>query len=56
VFGTAVLFPRGLEGGPDFFALAVGLAAFAVLRWLKADLLWVIAGGIAAGLLWGALR
>jgi chromate transporter len=55
-FGSAVLFPRGLAAGPDLFALALVLAALAALRLLKLDLLWVIAGGVAAGLLWGMLR
>lgn len=55
-FGGAVLFPRGFADGPDLFALALGLAALAALRLIRLDLLWVIAGGVAAGLLWGLSR
>ena len=52
-FGAAVVFPQGWAGGPDLFALVLTLAALAALRLWKLDLLWVIAGGIAAGLLRG---
>ena len=51
VFGEAVLFPRGLSGGLDFFSLFVGAAALAALVWRRLDLLWIIGSGLAAGLL-----
>jgi chromate transporter len=42
VFGAAVVFPRGLAAGPDWFALALTAAAFVALYRLKADVLWVV--------------
>jgi chromate transporter len=48
-FGRAVLFPAGLES-PDVGALAIAAVAFAVLQWTRLDVLWVIAGGLLAGL------
>ena len=50
VFGAAVIWPRGLVGGTDFFALAMSAAAFVVLYRLKADVLWVVLAGGAVGL------
>ncbi|HEV2761589.1 MAG TPA: chromate efflux transporter, partial [Pyrinomonadaceae bacterium] len=52
VFGAAVIWPRGLAGGTDFFALALGAAAFVALYRLKADVLWVVLAGGALGLAW----
>ncbi|HKY29594.1 MAG TPA: chromate efflux transporter [Pyrinomonadaceae bacterium] len=52
VFGAAVIWPRGLEGGADFFALAMSAAAFVALYKFKADVLWVVLGGGALGLAW----
>jgi chromate transporter len=51
VFGAAVVFPSGLAGGVDFFALALSAAAFVALYRLKADVLLVVAAGGAVGLL-----
>jgi len=51
-FGRAVLLPSGLAA-PDFGALAIAAAAFAALQWTRIDVLWVIAGGLAAGLALG---
>lgn len=45
VFGVAVIWPRGLTGGTEWFAVALGVAAFFALYRLKADVLWVIIGG-----------
>jgi chromate transporter len=45
VFGAAVIWPRGLAGGTDFFAL----------YHLKADVLWVVLAGGALGLAWTLL-
>ena len=49
VFGRTVLFPGGLAT-PDWGAIAIAAAAFAVVQWTRIDVLWVIAGGLAAGL------
>jgi chromate transporter len=57
VFGAAVIWPRGLAGGADWFAAVMSIAAFVVLYRFKADVLWVVlAGGLvglARMLLWG---
>jgi chromate transporter len=50
VFGAAVIWPRGLAGGTDFFALGMSAAAFVALYRLKADVLWVVLAGGAVGL------
>jgi len=55
VFGAAVIWPRGLAGGTDFFALAPSAAAFFALYHLKADVLWVVLAGGALGLAWTLL-
>ena len=55
VFGAAVIWPRGLAGGTDFFALAVSAAAFLALYRFKADVLWVVLAGGALGLAWTLL-
>jgi chromate transporter len=51
-FGTSVLFPAGL-GLPDWASVAIAGAAFAALQWTRVDVLWVIAGGLVAGLALG---
>jgi chromate transporter len=43
-FGRSALFPEGLEQ-PNLPAIAIMVAALAVLRFTRADVLWVIAGG-----------
>ncbi len=50
VFGTAVIWPRGLAGGTDGFAAALSLAAFFALYRLKTEVLWVVIGGGLIGL------
>ncbi len=50
VFGLAVIWPRGLAGGADWFAAALSVAAFFALYRLKADVLWVVLGGGLLGL------
>jgi chromate transporter len=50
VFGTAVIWPHGLAGGPDWFAVALGAAAFLALYRLKLDVLWVVLAGGLLGL------
>ena len=51
-FGQSVLFPAGLAV-PDWGAIGIAALAFVVLQWTRLDVLWVIAGGAAAGLLLG---
>jgi chromate transporter len=50
VFGVAVILPGGLGGGPEWFAVLLGAAAFVALYRLKTDVLWVVLGGGAIGL------
>ena len=51
-FGRTVMFPQGL-GAPDWGAIGVAALAFGALQWTRLDVLWVIAGGAALGLLLG---
>lgn len=51
VFGLAVLLPSGWGHVPDWFALALTVAAFVALQFLKLDAVWVVLGGGAVGLL-----
>ncbi len=51
-FGRNVLLPGGLAA-PDWGAIAVAALAFAALQWTRIDVLWVIGGGLAAGLALG---
>ena len=52
-FGLHVLFPA--SAGPDWFGIAVCIAAFvALLRW-KVDILWIIGAGCLLGILWNTL-
>ena len=51
-FGRSVLFPAGLAA-PDWGAIAIAALAFAALQWTRLDVLWVIGGGLAAGLALG---
>ncbi len=50
VFGVAVIWPRGLAGGTDWFAAVTSVAAFFALYRLKADVLWVVGAGGLIGL------
>ena len=50
VFGAAVVWPRGLAGGTEWFALVASAAAFLALYRFKLDVLWVVLAGGAAGL------
>ncbi len=48
-FGLHVLIP---QGSPDWFGVAICAAAFvALIRW-QVDVLWIVAGGAALGVLW----
>jgi chromate transporter len=51
-FGRSVLFPATLEL-PDWAAIAIAAAAFAALQYTRLDMLWVIAGGLVAGIALG---
>ena len=50
VFGAAVIWPRGLSGGTDWFAALLGAAAFVALYRLKLGVLWVVLAGGLLGL------
>ena len=51
-FGRSVLFTAGFES-PEWGSIAIAVAAFAALQWTRLDTLWVIAGGLVAGLALG---
>jgi len=51
-FGRSILFPSGIES-PEWGSIAIAVAAFAALQWTRLDVLWVIAGGLLAGLALG---
>jgi chromate transporter len=55
VFGAAVIWPRGLSGGTNWFAAALGVAAFFALYRFKVDVLWVVISGGLIGLGWALL-
>ena len=50
VFGAAVIWPRGLGGGVNWFAAVLGAAAFVALYRFKVDVLWVVLAGGLLGL------
>jgi chromate transporter len=50
IFGAAVIWPRGLLGGADWFAALMSLLAFVLLYRFKADVLLVVIAGGAVGL------
>jgi chromate transporter len=50
LFGAAVIWPHGLDGGVNWFAAALGAAAFLALYRFKLDVLWVILAGGLLGL------
>ena len=51
VFGAAVIAPDGLGGDVNWFAAVMSIAAFVALYQFKIDVLWVVLGGGAIGLL-----
>ncbi|MFN6964669.1 MAG: chromate efflux transporter [Pyrinomonadaceae bacterium] len=55
VFGGAVILPSGLNGGIDWFAAVLTVAAFAALYRFKIDVLFVVLAGGTIGLLGGLL-
>lgn len=50
VFGAAVIWPRGLYGGTEWFAALVSVIAFIMLYRWKLDVLWVVLAGGLVGL------
>jgi chromate transporter len=50
VFGAAVIWPHGLSGDTQWFAVLMSATAFALLYRRKIDVLWVVLGGGAIGL------
>ena len=50
VFGAAVIWPRGLAGGTNWFAALMTVASFIALYRFKADVLWVVLAGGVIGL------
>ena len=52
VFGTAVLWRPGQTPPIDLIGAILMLAAFVAMRRFRLDVLWIIAGGAAVGLLW----
>ncbi|QQS48455.1 MAG: chromate efflux transporter [Acidobacteriota bacterium] len=56
VFGAAVIWPRGLTGGADWFAAVMSVLAFVALYRFKAEVLWVVIVGGLIGLLREFLR
>jgi chromate transporter len=55
VFGAAVIWPRGLAGGVNWFAVVVSAAAFVTLYRFKVDVLWVVLAGGLAGFIWAGV-
>ncbi|MDT5270347.1 MAG: chromate transporter [Acidobacteriota bacterium] len=50
LFGAAVIWPHGLTGGVNWFAAALGAAAFLALYRFQLDVLWVVLSGGLLGL------
>ena len=50
VFGLAVIWPRGLTEGANWFAALMSVAAFIALYRFKVDVLWVVLAGGVIGL------
>jgi chromate transporter len=55
VFGAAVIWPRGMAQGTNWFALLMGVGSFVALYRFKADVLWVVLAGGLIGLAWTLL-
>ena len=51
VFGFTVIFPEGIPGNANWFAIVLSIAAFVALFRLKIDVLWVVLAGGLIGLL-----
>ena len=55
VFGAAVIWPRGVAQGTNWFAVVMGVASFVALYRFKTDVLWVVLAGGLIGLAWTLL-
>jgi chromate transporter len=55
VFGAAVIWPRGLAQGTNWFAMLMGIGSFVALYRFKAEVLWVVLAGGLIGLAWTLL-
>ena len=55
VFGAAVIWPRGMAGGTEWFAVLMSISAFFALYRFKIDVLWVVITGGLIGLGWTLL-
>ena len=55
VFGAAVIWPRGVTQGPNWFSLLMGIASFVALYRFKVEVLWVVLAGGLIGLVWTLL-
>lgn len=51
VFGAAVVWPRGYEGGTEWFAVVLSAAAFIALYFFRLEVLLVVVAGGAIGLM-----
>jgi chromate transporter len=52
VFGAAVIWPRGMAQGTNWFAVLMSIASFVALYRFKVDVLWVVVAGGVIGLAW----
>ena len=55
ILNLAVFLAEGIvlpAGQPDWFAIALAVAAFAVMQRWKLDIHWLVGGGAAAGMVW----
>ncbi len=50
VFGAAVIWPQGLQGGTNWFAALMSVVALVALYRFKVDVLWVVLAGGLIGL------
>src|SRR5262249_27202138 len=55
LFGAAVIWPQGLAGGTNWFAVIMSAAAFVALYPFKADGLWAVLCGGLIGVARGVL-
>jgi chromate transporter len=55
VFGAAVIWPHGLSGETNWFAVVLTVLTFVALYRLKVDVLWAVLAGGVTGLGWTLL-
>jgi chromate transporter len=56
IFGLTVIWPQGLSGSTNWFAVVLTVAAFIALYRFKLDVLWVVVSGGLIGLAYTLLR